>query len=72
LDGLVQRLIVNGSKSQWKPIMSGVPQGLVLGSILFSIFISDTESGIEWKLSKFADDTKLSAAVDMLEGRVAT
>jgi len=40
-----------------------------LGLIIRSIFIKDTESGIECTLSKFADDTKLSGAPDMLEGR---
>jgi len=50
---------------------SGVPQRSVLGLALFYIFVSSTDSGIEWTLSKFADDTKLCAAVSTMEGRDA-
>ena len=42
-----------------------------MGSVLFNIFINDTDDGIECTFSKFADDTKLSGAVNMLEEREA-
>ena len=43
-------------------------QGSVLGKVLFNIFVGNMDSGIECILWKFADDIKLSSAVDMLEG----
>lgn len=51
--------LVNGSISRWRLVTSGDPKGPVLGLLLFDIFVSDIDDGIECSLSKLVGDTKL-------------
>ena len=51
-----QRVMVNGVCSEWTNVTSGIPQGSVLGPILFTIFINDLPISISSHVNIFADD----------------
>ncbi|CAF3620810.1 unnamed protein product [Rotaria socialis] len=63
-----QRVVINGIASGWANVTSGVPQGSVLGPLLFLIYINDLDIGLLSRLAKFADDSKLGTNVGDLEG----
>ena len=58
-----QRVVINGVSSDREGVISGVPQGSVLGPILFTIVINDLDDNIKSLIFKFADDTKLAGGL---------
>ena len=59
-----QRVVLNGATANYADIKSGVPQGSVLGPLLFLIYINDLEENVKSQISFFADDTMLFSIVD--------
>ena len=53
------RVQVNGNFSDWFKVLSGVPQGSVLGPLLFIIYVQDLPLWVKNSIMLFADDTKL-------------
>ena len=63
LSNRIQRVVVNGKFSEWNNVTSGIPQGSVLGPLLFTIFINDIPANIDSCIKIFADDTKIYNSV---------
>ena len=62
-----QQVKVNGKSSRWEEIISGIPQGTVLGPILFLIYINDLPELVASMLFLFADDSKIWRTIDNQE-----
>ena len=58
-----QRVVLNGIESSWEDIKSGVPQGSVLGPLLFLIYINDLTDNISSNMRLFVDDSSLFVRV---------
>ena len=63
LTGRRQRVTVCGAKSDWAEVTSGVPQGTVLGPLLFVVFVNDLPGEVLSSVKIFADDTKIYRSV---------
>lgn len=62
-----QRVCINGSNSEWSNVSSGVPQGSVLGPLLFVLYINDLPMVTDCVVKLFADDTKLYGPAKTIE-----
>ncbi|CAM5075408.1 unnamed protein product [Natator depressus] len=69
LKGRLQRVLLKGELSGWREVTSGVPQGSILGPILFNLFITDLGKKSGSVLIKFADDTKLGGMANLEKER---
>ena len=58
-----QRVILNGQTSSWRPVIAGVPQGSILGPLLFLVYINDLPNELKSSVKLFADDTSLFTIV---------
>ena len=58
-----QSVLLNGQESSWLPIKAGVPQGSILGPLLFLIYINDLPDGLNSIAKLFANDTSLFSVV---------
>ena len=59
-----QRVVLAGQTSDWMTVEAGVPQGSILGPLLFLVYINDICSGIQTDINLFADDTSLLSISD--------
>ena len=58
-----QRIVLNGHASTWINVTAGVPQGSILGPLLFLIYINDLSEGLSTNANLFADDTSLFSVI---------
>jgi hypothetical protein len=62
--GRKQRVMIGGTGSEWAEVVSGVPQGSVLGPVLFICYINDMPQSITSMIYMYADDTKIAREVN--------
>lgn len=70
--GRKQRVVINGQYSSWQTTTAGVPQGSILGPLLFLIFINDLVDRLETNPFLFADDTSLLEILDCIDTSLTT
>ena len=63
LSNQYERVVLNGQSSYWSQVKGGVPQGSILGPLLFLVYISDLPKGLNSNVKPFADDTSFFSVV---------
>ena len=58
-----QKVALNGQSSSWTNVKAGVPQGSILGTLLFLVYINDLDDGLSSNAKLFADDTSLFSVI---------
>ena len=66
----IQKVVLNGQSSLWKPVLAGVPQGSTLGLLLFLIYIYDLPNEMKSNAKLFADDTRLFLPLLKIKAKV--
>ena len=66
-----QRVVVNGEKSKWFSVDSGVPQGSVLRPLLFILYVNDIPDLVDSKIKMFTDDIKIYTQVTSLSDAIS-
>ena len=61
--GRFQKVILNGKTSTWRPVLTGAPQGSILGPLLFLVYINDLPNKLKSNAELFADDASLFTIV---------
>ena len=66
-----QRIQIRGSYFKWSPVISGVPQGSILGLIIFLIYVNDIPNIVTSTAKLFAHDTKIYRQINKVEDSIA-
>ena len=63
LSNKFQRVVLNGQTLSWRSILAAVPQGSILGPLLFPMYINDMHDGLKSNVKLYADDTSIFSIV---------
>ena len=71
LSDTFQRVVLDGAFSDWLPVKSGVPQGSILGPLLFVVYVNNMPNYLtsKSKLALFADDSKLYGPITSINSQ---